>query len=271
MHYSNCNWRILIVSESTTESDDLVTMLRDLGMDCGVAANATEAKAAMEASFGHGVLPGLIICDAQLPDASGNDFAAGLQIDPRFKAIPIIVAAAKYPRAETQNADIDQNKSDLMHSISGALATQSGIADQCARAAKPVNRSVDILVAEDNDINQLVLTHFLESTPWSFMIVENGRRAVHAFRHTNPRLVLMDISMPEMDGREATSVIRALENMSGTHVPIIALTAHALNGDREACIDAGMDEYLAKPLNFDQLSMLMNKYLVESTSARSAA
>jgi PAS domain S-box-containing protein len=108
---------------------------------------------------------------------------------------------------------------------------------------------LDILVAEDNEVNQLVFTQILGETGYSFEIVSNGKLAVEAHRTRNPRMILMDVSMPEMSGLDATAAIRDREKVDGGHVPIIGVTAHALKGDRERCLEAGMDDYLSKPIS----------------------
>jgi CheY-like chemotaxis protein len=118
-----------------------------------------------------------------------------------------------------------------------------------ATAATAAEHRLDILVAEDNEVNQLVFTQILAETAMSFEIVGNGELALAAYREMQPRMILMDVSMPKMSGLEATAAIRDLEAESGTHVPIIGVTAHALKGDRERCIDAGMDDYLSKPIS----------------------
>ncbi|TJV06585.1 MAG: response regulator, partial [Mesorhizobium sp.] len=108
---------------------------------------------------------------------------------------------------------------------------------------------LDILVAEDNEVNQMVFTQILGETGYGFEIVSNGRKALDAFGKLNPCMILMDVSMPEMSGLEATAAIRRLEEETGTHVPIVGVTAHALKGDRERCLEAGMDDYLPKPIS----------------------
>ncbi|TIX12542.1 MAG: response regulator [Mesorhizobium sp.] len=110
-------------------------------------------------------------------------------------------------------------------------------------------RGLDILVAEDNEVNQMVFTQILGETGYGFEIVGNGRKALDAYGRLKPRMILMDVSMPEMNGLEATAAIRRLEEESGMHVPIVGVTAHALKGDRERCLDAGMDDYLPKPIS----------------------
>ncbi len=106
-----------------------------------------------------------------------------------------------------------------------------------------------ILVAEDNEINQMVIEYTLRDAGYEFVIVENGKLAVEQFQSIRPALILMDVSMPEMNGMEATAAIRELENGTDAHVAIIALTAHALHGDREKFLEAGMDDYMPKPIS----------------------
>jgi CheY-like chemotaxis protein len=98
-------------------------------------------------------------------------------------------------------------------------------------------------------VNQLVFTQILTGTPFSFHLVGNGRLAVEAFQTLRPRLVLMDLSMPEMNGLDATEEIRQFEAYAGTHVPVIGVTAHAQKGDSEKCLAAGMDDYVQKPIS----------------------
>ena len=121
-----------------------------------------------------------------------------------------------------------------------------------APADKPdpaTGSGLDVLVAEDNEVNQLVFSQILGETDLSFEIVENGRLAVEAYKTRNPRMILMDVSMPEMNGLEASGAIREAEAATGVHVPIVGVTAHALKGDRERCLESGMDDYLSKPIS----------------------
>jgi len=123
---------------------------------------------------------------------------------------------------------------------------------------------VDILLAEDNEVNQIVFTQILEETGYSFKIVENGRLAVATYKTHNPTLILMDVSMPEMNGKDATVNIRAFEAENGlTRTPIIGVTAHALNGDMESCLEAGMDDYLSKPVSPVKLSEKIEEWMTK--------
>nr|WP_246688652.1 MULTISPECIES: response regulator [unclassified Mesorhizobium] len=129
-------------------------------------------------------------------------------------------------------------------------------------------RGLDILVAEDNEVNQLVFTQILGETDYRFEIVGNGRKALDAFGKLNPRMILMDVSMPEMNGLEATGAIRRLEEETGTHVPIVGVTAHALKGDRERCLEAGMDDYLPKPISPRALVEKLERWLCADAEMR---
>jgi CheY-like chemotaxis protein len=122
------------------------------------------------------------------------------------------------------------------------------------RAAR---RSLRVLLAEDNAVNRQLVKALLGKRGHSVVTVGNGRDAIAALADGAIDLVLMDVQMPEMDGLEATAVIRTLEKVTGAHVPIIALTAHAMKGDREACLAAGTDGYLSKPVNANDLFALI--------------
>jgi CheY-like chemotaxis protein len=121
-----------------------------------------------------------------------------------------------------------------------------------------------VLLVEDNVVNQTLALRLMEKRGYSVVVAGNGREAVEAFEKNRFDVVLMDIQMPEMDGFEATAAIRAKEKLTGRHVPIIAMTAHALIGDQERCISAGMDAYISKPIRTSEMfatieSMVANK------------
>jgi two-component system, sensor histidine kinase and response regulator len=120
---------------------------------------------------------------------------------------------------------------------------------EATRRSRSMRRPMRILVAEDNPVNQELALHLLERRGHSVILAENGRLALEAVGKHNFDLVLMDVQMPELGGLEATQAIREKEKTSGAHLPILAMTAHAMQGDRERCLAAGMDGYLAKPLD----------------------
>jgi CheY-like chemotaxis protein len=132
-------------------------------------------------------------------------------------------------------------------------------------------RKLDILVAEDNAVNQIVFTQILENLNVAFEIVDNGRKAFDAMKEKSPSIILMDVSMPEMSGLEATIAIREHEQTAGlTRTPIIGVTAHALKGDREKCIESGMDDYLSKPISPDMLEAKISVHMAKLRPQKSA-
>lgn len=130
---------------------------------------------------------------------------------------------------------------------------------------------IDVLVAEDNEINQQVIAMTLDLDGLSYLIVGNGKEAVEAWQLHDPSVILMDVSMPVMDGLEAASAIRGMEAETGNRVPIVACTAHALRGDDRRCLDAGMDDYVAKPLTPDRILAVIQKWLPETDHAVQSA
>ncbi len=138
----------------------------------------------------------------------------------------------------------------------------SGDSAQASTEENSHGSAVSVLVAEDNEVNQSVAAQILDGAGFSYAIAGDGRQAVEMFATRRPKLILMDVSMPEMNGLEATNAIRAVEarhNMTPT--PIIGLTAHALKGDKEMCLEAGMDDYITKPISPDALTDMIRKHL----------
>jgi CheY-like chemotaxis protein len=127
-----------------------------------------------------------------------------------------------------------------------------------------------VLVAEDNLVNQMVMRHLLTNLKCSFDFASNGFEALEAVQQKSYDIVLMDVQMPQMDGLEATRLLRANE-ASHEHVPIIATTAHAMSGDRERCVRAGMDDYLTKPVKGQELVAMLAKWSLSEPSIASAA
>lgn len=144
--------------------------------------------------------------------------------------------------------------------IQAAVEKKIGLSDMGLLEKESLG-SINVLLVEDHPINQKVQRRFLENLGLEVTLAENGRQAVEYSSEENFDVILMDCQMPEMDGFEATQAIRTRENSSGKHVPIVAMTAHALVGDRERCLDAGMDAYISKPINEDELKDVLNRIL----------
>ena len=151
-------------------------------------------------------------------------------------------------------------QAELLEAILAVLGTPSDDADRqqvvTRHSLRESRRTLRILLAEDNKVNQLLAARLLGKRGHTVVIAANGREALAALDEPGSGgfdLVLMDVQMPDMDGFEATAIIRAREKASGTHLPIIAMTAHAMKGDEERCLAAGMDGYTSKPIEIDQL------------------
>jgi len=131
--------------------------------------------------------------------------------------------------------------------------------------------NIDVLIAEDNEVNQIVFTQILNETGYSFMIAPNGQVAVELYKRHNPKVICMDVSMPVMNGHDATRAIRKLEEETGAHTPIIGVTAHVIKGDMEKCFDAGMDDYLSKPVSPNALDAKITKWIASTISTEKRA
>ncbi|KAG0172771.1 hypothetical protein DFQ30_009680 [Apophysomyces sp. BC1015] len=153
------------------------------------------------------------------------------------------------------------NLADLADALLPALESHAALPSDASKTVP-----LEILLAEDNVVNQKLAVRILEKFGHNVEIVNNGKLAVEAYEAKTFDLILMDVQMPVMGGFEATQSIRKLEEASGTdsHIPIIALTAHAMIGDREKCIQAGMDEYVTKPLRFPELISAIKKFAPQS-------
>ena len=152
----------------------------------------------------------------------------------------------------------DDNEQPALSPVSPPLSAKPAPAEQAVH-------DLDILIAEDNEVNQMFARHVMNEFGYKYKIVENGALAVEKWKLLRPKLILMDLSMPKMNGYEATQTIRDLEKAGGLpRTPIIAVTAHAMKDDREKCLDAGMDDYMSKPLAVNSLKACLQKWLVEN-------
>lgn len=135
----------------------------------------------------------------------------------------------------------------------------------------PHTGGVDILIAEDNDVNQMVFSFIMEELGLTFAIAADGEEAIEKYRELQPPIIVMDVSMPKLNGLEATKKIREIERESGGRVVIIAATAHALKGDSERCIAAGMDDYIAKPISPDKLKIMLERWRNQASTTTLSA
>lgn len=250
---------VLLVSSDAVARRVIEEMLAGWHMKPVVAASGPAAFEALERAHQEGAPFRLMILDADLAGMDGYDVAARVKENSDWCCTALILIASGagrecQKRAKHLGAKVAIGKpasqSELWNAIITSLPVRGKFRPSAARgkshrAAKPLR----ILVAEDNPVNQEVALQLLERRGHSVIIAENGKQAIAAVQKHKFDLVLMDVQMPEMGGIEATQAIRAMEDSTGQHVRIVAMTAHAMRGDRERCLEAGMDGYLAKPID----------------------
>jgi CheY-like chemotaxis protein len=264
--------RTLIVDDNATNRLILEEMARNFGMVPTACASAAEARCALQQAA-HGTTPfRLLLSDVNMPDEDGIMLTSWVRADAAFADLTVILlTSGARPEDVARCRELRVaarlmkpiKQSELYHAIALALGVrqpeQAG--DQAALAALPASRPLRVLLAEDSVVNQKLAVGLLAKQGHQVVIANNGREAVAALASGEFDVVLMDVEMPEMDGMEATAAIRERETQLGKHTPIIAMTAHAMKGDRERCLAAGMDDYVAKPVRsrelFEKLSAVL--------------
>jgi two-component system sensor kinase len=252
---------VLVVDDNRTNRRILQDVLSNWGMQPVMAAGGFEALALLDDAVTRGVPFRLAILDVLMPEMDGFELAQRIRQNERLTDCTMIMLSAA---GQTENSIRCQElgisrylikpakQSDLRDAILRVLSDPGepggpvGVAR--AQPTAETRRSRRILLADDGLVNQQVARQLLEGRGHRVVVVNNGREAVEAFGRDLFDLVLMDVQMPEMDGFEATEAIRQKELNTGSHIPIYAMTAHAMKGDREQCLKAGMDGYLTKPI-----------------------
>jgi len=257
--------RVLAVDDNATNRLILEEMLRNWGMKPTAVASVSEALPLLDQAYKFGEPYALILTDANMPDVDG--FALVEQVKQNVKLGSTIIMMLTSGDRPGDIARCEQlgvaayllkpiKQSELFDAIVLALGitavedevSQKRPADQPSRICP-----LQILLAEDSFVNQKLAVGLLEKYGHTVVVANHGREAIAAVQSREFDLILMDVEMPEMDGFEATAAIRAWENETGTHIPIVAMTAHAMKGDRERRLEAGMDDYVAKPIRAKQL------------------
>jgi CheY-like chemotaxis protein len=281
--------RILVVDDNAVNRQILTEQLALWGFDGAAAEGGVEGLAILEAAHELSVAIDAIVLDYQIPGMNGGDIARTLRADARFRDLPIIFMtsmdisgtekefAALNGQAHLMKparANVLRNTIvDVVRTHRIRLAADGGVrpiveAEPEPSAVPPVERQgpsfIDVLVAEDNDVNQIVFTQILQATGLAFLVVGNGQEAIEAWEKLTPRIIMMDVSMPVMNGHEATRRIRDIERGQGHRVPIVGVTAHALESDRELCLDSGMDDYMSKPISPELLEEKIGLWLGKS-------
>ncbi|PCH97422.1 MAG: hybrid sensor histidine kinase/response regulator [Rhodobacteraceae bacterium] len=273
----------LIVDDLVVNLNILSERLNSWGIKVKTAASGKAAmmrlneKHAADAKFDFAVI------DYQMPQMDGGALIAAIRKSEKFNDLPIILLSSvdhsldlsTRKRLRISETLLKPAPSEMLrNAIKNTLAPQPKAPLQLltTSATAPVakvasNKMLKILIAEDNKTNQLVLKNMLKKENSELEIAQNGREVFEAYPNSNADIILMDMSMPEMDGLEATRAIRAYERKHGLHrVPIIALTANAMKEDRERCLDAGMDDYLSKPIRKEKLLSTIDQWTFQQST-----
>ena len=267
--------RVLIVDDNATNCKFLEMTLKRWGMLPTSANSGAQAIDELLRAAAAGERYELIISDVLMPGMDGFAFVERVRQEPDLSATKILLLTSAGQRgdaARCQDLGISAyamkpvRPSELLAVLSRVLddhgheSTQPSITRYSLANTHQTEVSLRVLVAEDNAVNQKLVARLLEKRGHNVEVVANGRDALNALEQGTYDMVLMDVQMPEMDGFEATAEQRKREKRSGLHTPIIALTAHAMKGDRERCLEAGMDGYLSKPIRAPELDALLKKY-----------
>ena len=279
---------VLVVDDNATNRRILHDMLTHWEMRPTVVESGGAALDFLEHAEGAGQRFPLVLLDAQMPDMDGFAVAERITYNPRLKGVTILMLSSgdqgniearcrqtgvtfylhkPITRSELWEAMITALGRSGVQEVEGAQTVRRHeVYGLQHRLEMTPQRRLRILLAEDNIVNQRLVVRLLEKYGHTMIVASTGREVLAALAQQPIDLVLMDVQMPDMDGLEATAVIREQERQCGGHLPIIALTAHAMKGDQERCLASGMDDYISKPINAKSLSAAISRVLNGVTS-----
>ena len=277
--------RVLVVDDSSTSRDILVEALTAMTFMPVAVGDGPQALAELDRAADSGEPYELVLMDWKMPDMDGIETSKRIKADSKLTSTPTIIMVTAYGREEIMQQAVGAglegflikpvNQSVLFNTIMDVFGRK---VDKAVRPLKPGAmdgeamgrlRGARVLVAEDNEINQQVARELLESAGMRVDIAGDGREAVDKAMAGDYHAVLMDIQMPVMDGFEAVKRLRAEERFKG--LVVIAMTAHAMAGDREKSIEAGMNDHVTKPIDPDKLFATLDRWITVSAGDRDAA
>ncbi len=271
--------RVLVVDDNATNRRILEEMLLNWDLRPACAAGAHDAMRLLREARDQGDAFRLVITDGQMPEVDGFTLAEWIKRDPTLAESVIMMLTSGDQHGSVARCERlgiaayllkPAKQSELFDAIMLTLHPPvAGEPIQEAPADAPITgfQLLRILLAEDSLVNQKLAIGLLERQGHTVSIANNGKEAVAATARDKFDIVLMDVQMPEMDGMEATAMIRANERKTGVHLPIVAMTAHAMKGDREACLLGGMDGYIAKPIRATKLFETIAEVIRQSRAA----
>jgi two-component system, sensor histidine kinase and response regulator len=262
--------KVLAVDDNATNREIVGTYLRSRDVQCATAESGAVALAVMHAAAREGHPYDVVVLDAHMPQMDGLDLAAAIRQAPSLRDARLIMLAstgdhrerarelgiAGYLTKPVRRARLLEAVADVAPAAEPAPAP---VREPLAVAPAPAT-GARVLIAEDNEVNQLVIETMLAKRGFQVDIANDGAEALAKLAHGSYAAVFMDCQMPNVDGYEATGRIRASER-DGARLPVIAMTAHAMAGDRERCLGAGMDDYLSKPLRPEALDAVLERWL----------
>ncbi|HEY9791692.1 MAG TPA: response regulator [Candidatus Obscuribacterales bacterium] len=255
------------------------------GISCNVASRGSTALTMMRQALGAGRAFDVVFVEMVLPDMDGFEFAQAVQRDKQLSRVPLVLVST-FGAEEGEDSALSAGyhahiarplkQAQVVNAVQAILegtSVDAAVTDDQTRSVPALLKGQRvILVAEDNPVNQKVALLQLKELGYYAEVVSDGREAVEAAKKAPFDAILMDLQMPHMNGLDATKEIRKWERQTGSHVPIIAMTANAMASDRDECLAIGMDDYLNKPVTYDQLSDVLSKWLdVESAQKQAEA
>jgi signal transduction histidine kinase/CheY-like chemotaxis protein len=272
---------VLVVDDNASQRRLMQEMFRYWGIHAISVDRESKALDELEKAKALGFPFFLILLDAHMPDTDGFAVAERINKNPRFRESEVVMLTSFGSSGDVAKCcDLGINaylpkpikRSELLDIIKrrlGLFNREPETVSPASPAARGESQmTLTILLAEDNRVNQMVATRLLEKRGHTVVLAETGRAALEAVSKQRFDLVLMDVQMPEMDGLEATMAIRQREKISGKHVPIVAMTANAMSGDEERCLQSGMDGFVAKPISVEGLFATIESLLMGADAGR---
>ncbi len=268
------NLRILGIDDNTTNRMIMAKMIKGFGCRIEIASSGAKGLEMLRNAYREEDPFHVVLLDMQMPGMDGEQTAREIKTDPVTRDTQIIILTSMGQRGDAARLEALGCSAYLLKPVKqrllfDAIATVAAHKEQeqprfVTRhiVAEQKRQGLRILLAEDNPINQKLAIILLQKAGFSVDAVENGLLAFEKVKSEHYHAILMDVQMPEMDGFEATRRIRDWEAGKG-HIPIIAMTAHALKGDRERCIEAGMDDYISKPLEKQSLFNALDRWALD--------
>ncbi len=265
--------RVLIVDDNATNRHILVKMLENWRMAPESVDSGAGAIVALREAKDRGRRFPLILIDAQMPEMDGFELAAVIKRNPDWRTATVMMLSSGGQRGDALRCrelgiaaylTKPVRQGELLDAILIALGSRPEDEPSPALVTRHMLREarkrLRILLVEDNSVNQMVALRLLEKYGQTVGVAANGRKALEALAKEPYDLILMDVQMPEMNGWEVTQAIREMEKATGGHISIVAMTAHAMKGDKERCLAAGMDGYLSKPISTQELLAVLDEF-----------